>query len=140
MLIWIRLWRFGSRKKEQPSPVAVGLAMELLTAQRDDVRINLVPPQIARVREAKRDALIAANAVAAMLLIMVLTIYVFDLMVERTNRNTVAKKQLIAGQDTEVMVEQHQQFDARLKMLSSRLDRLAQISASHRDVNWAECV
>jgi Tfp pilus assembly protein PilN len=125
-------------KKEQPSPVAVGLAMELLTAQKDDVRINLVPPQIARVREAKRDALIAANAVAVMLLIMVLTIYVFDLMVERIYRNTVAKKQLIEGQDTEVMVEQHQQFDARLKMLSSRLDRLGEIRASHRDVNWAD--
>ena len=125
-------------KKEQPSPVAVGLAMVLLTAQRDDVRINLVPPQISRVREAKRDALIAANAVAVMLLIMVLTIYVFDSMFERISRNTVAKKQLIAGQDTEVMVEQHQQLDAKLKMLSSRLDRLGAIMASHRDVNWVD--
>jgi len=125
-------------KDKLPSPVAVGLAMELLTAQRDDVRINLVPSQIMRVREVKRDALIAANIVAAMLLIMVLAIYGFALMVERATRSTVAKKQLIAGQDTEVMVGQHQQLDARLKVLSSRLDSLAQISASHRDVNWAE--
>ncbi len=125
-------------KKEQPSPVAVGLAMELLTAQGDDVRINLVPPQIARVREAKRDALIAANAVAAMLLIMALAIHGFAWMVERKSRSAVTKEQLITGQDAEVMVEQHQRFDARLKMLSSRLDRIAQISASHRDVNWVE--
>jgi Tfp pilus assembly protein PilN len=125
-------------KDKLPSPVAVGLAMELLTAQRDDVRINLVPPQVARVREVKRDALIAANAVAAILLIMALTVHGFAWMVERKSRSAVAKEQLIAGQDTEVMVDRHQQLDARLKVLSSRLDSLAQISASHRDVNWAE--
>ncbi|MCJ7729601.1 MAG: pilus assembly protein PilM [Sedimentisphaerales bacterium] len=125
-------------KDKQPSPVAVGLAMNLLTAQRDDVRINLVPPQVVRVREVKRDALIAANAVAVMLLIMVLTIHAFDFMIERINRSAVAKKQLTTGQDTEVMLEQHQRLDAKLKILTARLDRIAQISASHRDVNWAE--
>jgi type IV pilus assembly protein PilM len=123
---------------EQPSPVAVGLAMNLLMAQRDDVRINLVPPQVVRVREVKRDALIAANAVAVMLLVMVLTIHAFGFMIGETNRSAVAKKQVITGQDTEAMVEQHQQLDARLNVLSSRLDRLSQISASHRDINWAE--
>jgi Tfp pilus assembly protein PilN len=102
------------------------------------VRINLVPPQVVRVRETKKDALIAANAVAVMLLIMVLTIHAFDFMIGKINRSAVAKKQLTTGQDTEVMLEQHQQLDAKLKILTARLDRLAQISASHRDVNWAE--
>jgi Tfp pilus assembly protein PilN len=125
-------------KDKLPSPVAVGLAMNLLRAQRDDVRINLVPPQVVRVRETKKDALIAANAVAVMLLIMVLTIHAFDFMIGKINRSAVAKKQLTTGQDTEVMLEQHQQLDAKLKILTARLDRLAQISASHRDVNWAE--
>jgi Tfp pilus assembly protein PilN len=125
-------------KDKLPSPVAVGLATGLLTAQRDDLRINLVPPQVVRAREAKRDALIAANAVAAMLLIMVLTIQGFAWMVERTGRSAVAKKHLITGQDTEVMVERHQQLDARLQVLSSRLDRLGEIRASHRDVNWVD--
>jgi Tfp pilus assembly protein PilN len=125
-------------KDKLPSPVAVGLAMNLLTAQRGDVRINLVPPQVVRVREAKRDALIVANAVAVMLLIMLLTIHAFDLMIEKINRSAVAKKQLTTGQDTEVMLEQHQQLDAKLKILTARLDRIVQISASHRDVNWAE--
>jgi Tfp pilus assembly protein PilN len=125
-------------KDKLPSPVAVGLAMNLLTAQRDDVRINLVPPQVVRVREVKRDTLIAANAVAVMLLIMVLTIHAFDLMIGSINRSAVAKKQVITGQDTEAMVEQHQRLDAKLKILTARLDRIAQISASHRDINWAE--
>jgi Tfp pilus assembly protein PilN len=125
-------------KDERPSPVAVGLAMKLLMAQSDDVKINLVPPQIVRAREAKRDALIAVNVIAAVLLIMVLAVRGFTLMAKKINRGIDAKKLVIAGQDTEIAVEQHRRFDAKLQVLSTRLDRLAQISASRRDVSWAE--
>jgi Tfp pilus assembly protein PilN len=125
-------------KDNQPSPVAVGLAMGLLTEHRDDLKINLLPPQMERLREAKKDALVAANVVAALLLIMVLAISGFAFIIERATRNIVEKKHLISKQDTEMMIEQHQRLDSRLMVLSSRLDRIEQISSAHRDVNWAE--
>jgi Tfp pilus assembly protein PilN len=56
----------------------------------------------------------------------------------RVNQSVAAKKLLVTKQDTDGMLEQHQHLDARLQVLSSRLDRIAHISASHRDVNWVE--
>ena len=122
----------------KPSPVAVGLAMRILTTQADSAKINLIPHRIVRIREAKRDVIIAANAVGALLLIMILSINGFALMIEKTTRNAAAKEQLVQRQDTDVMLEQQQMLDAKIKVLSTRFDRIAQVSASHRDVNWVE--
>jgi len=143
---------------EKPSPVAVGLAMGLLMQEKapvrllhgwrtsptlprrtdGDVKVNLLPPQILRAREAKRDALIAVNVVAASLLIMVLAVSWLTAMFGRVSRDAAVKKPLITRGRTEVMVEQHRYLDARLKNLSSRLGRIEEIRASHRDINWEE--
>jgi Tfp pilus assembly protein PilN len=128
---------FTARENEIPSPVAIGLAMNLL-AQGNDVKINLLPREIKRVREAQRDVLIAANVVAVMLLIVVLAMGGLTAMFGRVHRNAAAKQSIIAKQNTEGILELHQYIDTRLEALSSRLDRIAQISATQRDVNWAQ--
>jgi type IV pilus assembly protein PilM len=130
---------------EKPSPVAVGLAMNLLTrhgigvvAKLPDLwRINLLPPQITRIREAKRDVLVAANTVAAVLLIMVLTINIFALLIARATRGSLAKEQLVGKQDTSVLLEQQWLLDRRLGALTARLDGIQKIQATQKDVNWA---
>jgi len=128
----------AGENSEQPSPVAVGLAMNLLMAQRDDIRLNLMPPQIVQIKEAQRDALIAVNVVVALLLLMVLAVDGPAYMAERISRVAAAKETLVTGQNTEAMLERSRQLDTRLQALSSRLDSIAQISASHNDVNWAQ--
>jgi type IV pilus assembly protein PilM len=128
----------AGQNSEQPSPVAVGLAMNLLMAQRDDIRLNLIPPQIVQIKEAQRDALIAVNVVVALLLLMVLAVDGPAYMAERISRVAAAKETLVAGQNTEAMLERNRQLDTRLQALSSRLGSIAQISASHNDVNWAQ--
>ena len=128
----------AGQNSEQPSPVAVGLAMNLLMAQRDDIRLNLMPPQIVQIKEAQRDALIAVNVVVALLLLMVLAVDGPAYMAERISRVAAMKETLVTGQNTDAMLERNQQLDTRLQALSSRLDSIAQISASHNDVNWAQ--
>jgi Tfp pilus assembly protein PilN len=123
---------------EKPSPVAVGLAMHLLMQERDYVKINLLPPQIAKTRETKMDALIAVNVVAAVLLIMVLAVGWLTATFGSVNRDAAVKKPLVTRRRTEVMVEQHRHLDARLKALSGRLASIEEIRSLHRDVNWAE--
>lgn len=131
---------------ELPSPVAVGLAMNLLMGHGADARtnppdlwrINLLPPQITQAREAKKDALIAANAVAAVGLIMVLAIIGFALLIERATRSALAKEQLVAKQDTVVLLERQKLLIERLGALTNRLDGIEKIRAAHRDVNWAQ--
>jgi Tfp pilus assembly protein PilN len=123
-------------KKEQPSPVAVGLAMNLLVAQRDDARLNLIPPHIVQLKETKRDALIAVNVIVALLLLMVLAVDVPAYLVEKINSTTGAKASRISVQDTDRILEKNRQLDARLQTLSSRISNINQISAAHNDVNW----
>ena len=129
---------FKPQDNEKPSPVAVGLAMNLLAMQGNDVKINLLPGEIKRAREAQRDVLIAVNAVAAILLIVIVAVGGLTAMFGRSHRIAAAKQSLIARQNTDGIIELHQYIDARLQALSSRLDRIEQISVSHRDVNWAQ--
>ncbi|MBN2019693.1 MAG: pilus assembly protein PilM [Sedimentisphaerales bacterium] len=126
------------QKDEKASPVAVGLAARFFKEQANDVRINLVPQQVIKVREAKRDVLVAANAVAVLWLIMVLAINGFSFMMAKITRATITDKEVMARHDTELMIQQHQNLDSRLDILSTRLKRLSQISASYNDVNLVE--
>jgi Tfp pilus assembly protein PilN len=90
------------------------------------------------MKEAQRDALIAVNVVVALLLFMVLAVDGPAYMAERISRIAAAKETLVTGQNTDAMLERNRQLDTRLQALSSRLDTIAQISASHNDVNWAQ--
>jgi Tfp pilus assembly protein PilN len=128
----------SARENEKPSPVAVGLAMNLLTARGDDLRVNLVPREIERLRETKRDILITANVIAVMLLAVVLAIGQFTAMFGRSHRNAAVKQLLIEKQNTDGAILLNQHIDDKLQVLSSRLDRIAEIRALQPDVNWAE--
>jgi len=125
-------------KREKPSAVAVGLAVNLLVAQRDDVRLNLMPPQIIQIMEAKRDVLVAATVVAALFFIMVLAIAAPVYMIKKVSGNIVAKAARVSVHNADKMVEKNQHLDAMLEALSGRLDSIAKISASHNDVNWVQ--
>ncbi len=124
-------------KNEQPSPVAVGLAMNLLVEQREDVRLNLMPPQVMQIREAKKDVLIAATVVTTLLLLMVLVVAVPAYMIKKISGNT-AEKAGRSVHNTAKILEKNRYLDARLRALSNRLDSIAKISASHSDVNWVQ--
>ena len=128
----------AGRNSEQPSPVAVGLAMNLLMAQRDDVRLNLMPPQIMQIKEAKKDVLVVAAVVAALLLLMVLAIAAPAYMIKKISGNTAGKVGRVSVRNTDKMIEKNRYLDAMVQALSNRLDSIAKISASHNDVNWAQ--
>jgi type IV pilus assembly protein PilM len=123
---------------EKPSPVAIGLAAQLLMGQPSDIKINLVPQQVIKAREAKQDVLIAVNVVAATLLLMLLAVSGLAFMIERVTRGSIVNKQVIARQDTDLMLQRHRGLDSQLNVLSTRLKRLAQISQSYNDVNFVE--
>jgi Tfp pilus assembly protein PilN len=125
-------------KNEQPSPVAVGLAMNLLVAQGDDVRLNLMPPQIVQLKEAKRDVVVAATVVAALLLLMVLAVAAPAYMINKVSGNTAGKTARVSVHNTDKIFEKNRHLDVRLQALSDRLDSIAKISASYSDVNWVQ--
>ncbi|MGA2071596.1 MAG: pilus assembly protein PilM [Sedimentisphaerales bacterium] len=120
------------------SPVAVGLAVNLLAAQRDDVRLNLMPPQIRQIKEAMRDTMVATVVVAAMLLLMVLATAMPAYMLKKISGSTAGKAARVSIRNTDKMVEKNQHLDGKLQALSDRLGSIAKISASHSDVNWVQ--
>jgi len=127
-----------SHKNEQPSAVAVGLAMHLLTQQHEDVRLNLMPPQIIQIKEIKREALIAANIFAVLLLLIIIAVDVPSYFSENITRTAAAKTSLFSIEDTDFIIEKNQQLDQRLQSLSNRIAGISHISSLHNDVNWTE--
>jgi len=123
-------------KDERPSPVAVGLAMNLLLKHRNDVRLNLIPPKIIQLREAKKDVLVAATVVMAILLLMVVATMLPAYIFKKISGDITVKKARISVRSTDKIVEKNQYLDNRLQMLSNHLDGIAKISESHNDVNW----
>jgi Tfp pilus assembly protein PilN len=123
---------------EKPSPVAIGLAIRLLGRQSAEAGLNLLPQEVVKRREAKRDVLIAANVIAVMLLVMLLAINLFSFMIQRATSNAISKKAVVAECDTESMVLQNQRLEEKVQSLTSRLERIKQIPESHSDVNWVQ--
>jgi Tfp pilus assembly protein PilN len=128
----------AGKRSEQPSPVAVGLAMNLLMTQRDDVRLNLMPPQIVQLKEAKKDVLVAAAVVAALFLLMAMAVAAPAYMVKKISGNTAGKVRRVSVRNMDKLIEKNRYLDTRVQALSSRLDSIAKISASYSDVNWVQ--
>ncbi len=128
----------SSDRNDNLSPVALGLAMNLLVPQRDDIRLNLIPPKIVQMKEAGREVLIAVNAIALSFLIMVLAVDVPAYMVDRINRAIVSKATCVSAENTDQILEKHQHLDAKLQALTDRLGSITRITAEHSDVNWVQ--
>jgi Tfp pilus assembly PilM family ATPase/Tfp pilus assembly protein PilN len=128
------VWQSGG--SDRPSPVAIGLAMKLLGTEQSNLRINLLPPELARVTATKKDALITANIAAAILLLMVLAAGGLALMAKKVNENIAYKKQTQSLQDIRTLLREQELIDRQIKQLSDRADLLNVISSSHDDVDW----
>jgi Tfp pilus assembly protein PilN len=122
----------------RPSPVAIGLATRLLMQKPNEIRINMLPQEIVKHRETQRDVLVAANVIAGVLLVMLLTINLFAFMIERATSHTISKKTIVAERDTESMILQNQRLEDKIQLLTSRLGAIGKISESHSDVNWVQ--
>lgn len=120
---------------ENLSPVSIGLAMKLL-GKNNNLRINLLPSETAEVKSLKKDALIAGNIAAVIVLLMMLAVGGVALMTEKTNKNIVHMKQTKLLKNTYALLREQRFIDARIKRLSDMPDRLEEILSSHNDIGW----
>lgn len=121
---------------EKPSVVAVGLAMKLLNMDSTGLRINLIPPESAEVKAVKKDALIAANIVAVLFLLMTLAVGGLNLMTKKINQNTANIKQEQSLQETHALLKEKALIEEQITELSERPDYLESISNSHYCADW----
>ena len=128
------VWENGG--SDRPSTVAIGLAMKLLGTEETNLRINLLPPETAEVKSARKDALITANIAAALLLLMVLAVGGLTLMTKKVNENIAHINQTQLLQDTHTLLREQELINRQIKQLSDRPGWLNGISSLRGDVDW----
>lgn len=129
------------RKEEETSVTAVGLAMRLLTAEPNQMRVNLLPQGVDPGHTIRHSALLAANALAVLVLVAILVIGAVGWMVDRINRDIMAMrvKELSSGVvRLPVAVTELGIIKERIAEASAELDCIALIDASRFDVDWVQ--
>lgn len=127
--------RLSLRRTDKPSLIAVGLAMKLLDTSGCNLRANLLPAEVVRVRSTRRRALIAANVVATVLLFMMLAAGGLIWRLEKTNENINRKRSLML-KDTHGLVEKRKLVGEQVNAISAKLDLINKILDSRCDANW----
>lgn len=120
---------------DKPSPVAVGLAMKLLGTD-GTIKINLLPEEPPEVKSAKKDALIAANITAAILVLMILVAGGLSFMTTKTNKKIVHKKRTEMSRSTNSLLKEQEMLEARIEQLSEGPGQMNSIENLHHDIDW----
>ena len=122
---------------DEPSAVAIGLAMKLLGINGSNLLTNLLPPEAAEVRALRKDVLIAANIVASLFVLMILVGGGLTVVTGKVNERIAHKKQTQSLRDTYALFRERTLVEKKIEQLSNRPDLLSSISSSRPDVDWA---
>lgn len=120
---------------EKPSAVAIGLAMKLLGTDESNLKINLLPPEAAEIESVRKQALITANIIAAVILLMILAAAATAMKTQTVNKSIARKKQTHSLRDAPKLLSKQGLLDGQIKQLSDRPDRIEILSES-RDLQW----
>jgi len=118
------------------SASAVGLAMGLLVQDKKKLRINLLPNETIQARSLKKQALITANIVAAILFIMVVIGAALAVITTKLNANIARAKLKHPPQHISTLVQQNKSLEKQIKQLSGQYNQLNELLGSRRDISW----
>ena len=123
------------------SITALGLAMRFLGGDEGDLRVSLLPAEAIRAKSARRNMLLAANTLAAFMLVVVLVVGALRLTTKRVNQSITALRQteLKDGQNTlSAAVNELTYVEARSERLTADLASLRHVAESHVDLDWPQ--
>jgi Tfp pilus assembly protein PilN len=125
--------------KGQPSALAIGLAMGLLDTRQIGLRINLVPPESAKVRAVKKQlVLTTAVIVVAVPLLMMAVGAGFTRLADKTKRSAVDRKQTELFEDNYTIFTELEFLNQQINLISNRPDELNKILSSRPALDWAK--
>jgi Tfp pilus assembly protein PilN len=128
----------GIAPETQSSATAIGLAMGLLVQDKKKLRINLFPSEATQARSLKKQALITANVVAAILFIMVMIGAALELIATNLNVNIDRAKLKHPPQHISMLVQQNKSLEKQIKQLSGQYNQLNGLLGSCRDISWPD--
>lgn len=114
-------------------PVAAGLVIKLLGFDKSRMKVNLLPPETANLREAKKQAIITANLAAVVILLIFLLVGILN----TTIKNINAKTDRQSYWNTTKLLEEQNQLDRQISSLSKTVESSTDIFKNHKNINWA---
>lgn len=125
-------------RSDRPSAIAVGLAMKLLNIPGCNLNINLFPPEVAEAKSARKQTLIIANAAAAILLLMILSIGFFSMKVKKVNENIHQEKQMRLRKNTQALLDEEVLLNRQIANISKNLSRMNIILNTGSFLKWGQ--
>ncbi|UCE49229.1 MAG: pilus assembly protein PilM [Phycisphaerales bacterium] len=124
--------------QQEPSALAVGLAMGLLNVRETGLKINLVPPESAEVRSVKKQLVLTTIIVVAVIpLLAFLAGQGLSLLAEKVQKGIDEKKRTGASRDTAALVKEREFLEQQIELLSKRPEALSAVLGSRQRVDWA---
>ncbi|MDD5328000.1 MAG: pilus assembly protein PilM [Phycisphaerae bacterium] len=124
------------QRADKPSPVALGLAMKLLETDAHNLGVNLLPQQVVRLRTVRKGALITANIVAALLLIMALAVNGPTWKIKKLNESINYKKTHLL-QNTYALLRERALVNKQINTVSNKLAQVNKVTVARCDTDLA---
>ena len=122
----------------KPSAVAVGLAMKLLDVTGCGLNVNLLPPETADVKSAKKQALLIANTAAVVFVFMVLCTGFFDLRVKGVNNTIKQIQRTKQGRSIQNLLAEQALLNEKIDDLGENFSSMDNILQGTAFVNWCK--
>jgi Tfp pilus assembly protein PilN len=118
------------------SAVAIGLAMKLLQSQDFTPGVNLIPLKLLQAKSAEKQGLLIANIAAIVLLLMIISINLFNIKLRRLNLNTDREMHTEAIENIRVLSHEQRLLDEQVKDASQRLSNMGAAIRSYSFLRW----
>jgi Tfp pilus assembly protein PilN len=122
----------------KPSAVAVGLAMKLLNLPGCSLNINLLPPEIAEIKSAKKQALIIANIAAVILFLMILSIGFFNINVGKIKGDIEQQQQTQLRRNIKELLNEQALLNKQIVSVSEKLNSMNAVLKPRSFLRWGQ--
>ncbi len=118
------------------SAVAIGLAMKLLQSQDFTPDVNLLPLKLLRAKSVEKQGWVIANIAAVVLLLMILSIGLFNTKLNKLNRNTDRKMRTEAIGNMRALLHEWTLLDEQVKDTSQKLSSMGVAARDDYFLRW----
>jgi Tfp pilus assembly protein PilN len=125
--------------KGEPSALAVGLAMGLLDVRQTGLKVNLVPPESAEVKSAKKQLVFTAAVIAVVIPLLAIAAGMgISRLADETRADVRDRKQAELAGDVSSVSEELTSLNQQIDLLSKRPAEISEILGSRPALGWAK--
>ncbi|MBN2592812.1 MAG: pilus assembly protein PilM [Sedimentisphaerales bacterium] len=125
--------------KGEPSALAIGLAMGLLGIRQTGLKVNLVPPESAEVKSAKKQLVFTCVVIAVVIpLLTIAAAMGISRLADKTKKSILDRKQAELTEDISSISKELTFLNQQIELLSERPAEISEILDSRLVLDWAK--